>query len=373
MNELAPEDQLRLQVLLNQNLLALRIDEASMKVFGLNPGGEMALKLNPNHKDAPYLKAVREFISSHILGSPGGYPIYLKRWTRMGQMRSESLAQLLLLGEPEAVVAVVHAQGLTDELARRAWWAMPTAENARRMLEKSDVAQGNMGPILAQYLIDYLPFETEAGDSIDSIRLALQPGLINSQTQRQLWQKAAKKTSYYAGFLLSIPSALPEQAAPHGLWEPLRNHLNMTPSPQKNALIDILLCFCSSAGQQFLKIFLIAVDKPQNQEVVYALLKALVSYVNITPENNTPAHNMETLQHQHQSLWVLQRQKLTTLINALPAIEPLLEASVFLSCISENIVNPIFSHSDASGTVMRRKLEPVFAPIKYHCTKLMGA
>ena len=43
----------------------------------------------------------------------------------MGQARDDSLAQLLLLGEPEAVVAAVHAPGLTDELAARAWWAMP--------------------------------------------------------------------------------------------------------------------------------------------------------------------------------------------------------------------------------------------------------
>ena len=53
--------------------------------------------------------------------------MYLQRWTRMGQMRDESLEQLLLLGEPEAVVAVVCAPGLTDELARRAWWAMGNA------------------------------------------------------------------------------------------------------------------------------------------------------------------------------------------------------------------------------------------------------
>jgi hypothetical protein len=53
----------------------------------------------------------------------------------MGQMRDESLEQLLMLGEPEAVVAAVGSPGLTEELARRAWWAMEDAENARRMLE----------------------------------------------------------------------------------------------------------------------------------------------------------------------------------------------------------------------------------------------
>jgi len=43
-------------------------------------------------------------LSSHVLGSPGGYPVFLQRWTRMGQTRDTQLDKLLLLGEPEAVV-----------------------------------------------------------------------------------------------------------------------------------------------------------------------------------------------------------------------------------------------------------------------------
>ena len=79
----------------------------------------------------------------------------------MGQMRDESLEQLLLLGEPEAVVAAVCAAGLTDELARRTWWAMEDSENARRMLTKQAVVEGAMGPVLASYLVEHLAFETE--------------------------------------------------------------------------------------------------------------------------------------------------------------------------------------------------------------------
>ena len=48
----------------------------------------------------------REFLASHVLGSPGGYPVFINRWTRMGQARDENLQRLLMLGEPEAVVAV---------------------------------------------------------------------------------------------------------------------------------------------------------------------------------------------------------------------------------------------------------------------------
>ena len=113
--DLSAEDSLRLNVLLNQDLQAVRIDDSKMIVYGLTEKGEAKVPLNPNCRDEQYIKRVKEVISSHVLGSPGGYPIFLRRWTRMGQTRDESLDRLLQLGEPEAVVAVVHAPGLTDE------------------------------------------------------------------------------------------------------------------------------------------------------------------------------------------------------------------------------------------------------------------
>ena len=105
------------------------------------------------------LRKVREVLSGYVLGSPGGYPVYLKRWSRMGQTRDENLEHLLLLGEPEAVVAVTCASGLSDELARRAWWTCQDPDNARRMLNIPAVVNGSMGPELARFLIEYLPFE----------------------------------------------------------------------------------------------------------------------------------------------------------------------------------------------------------------------
>ena len=121
--DLTPEDALRINVLLAGPVEAIRIDESRMAIHALSGKGEAKIQLNPNCRDESYLRRVRETLSSHVLGSPGGYPVFLKRWTRMGQARDEILESLLKLGEPEAVVAVVNASGITDELARRAWWA----------------------------------------------------------------------------------------------------------------------------------------------------------------------------------------------------------------------------------------------------------
>ncbi|MES9848584.1 MAG: hypothetical protein ABW145_09380 [Candidatus Thiodiazotropha sp.] len=160
--ELTSEDSLRLNVLLANKPQAIRIDESSMTLFGLSERGESRIILNPNCRDDLYLRKVRELLSGHVQGSPGGYPVYLKRWSRMGQTRDDNLEQLLLLGEPEAVVAFTCAKGITDELARRAWWISQDPDNARRMLDNPQIVDGSMGPELARFLLDYLPFETES-------------------------------------------------------------------------------------------------------------------------------------------------------------------------------------------------------------------
>ena len=79
--QLAPEDSLRLNVLLANKPQAIRINESQMTVFGLSEQGEAKVNLNPTCRDEQYIKLVKELISGHVLGSPGGYPVYLQRWT----------------------------------------------------------------------------------------------------------------------------------------------------------------------------------------------------------------------------------------------------------------------------------------------------
>ena len=212
--ELSSEDSFRLNVLLANKPQAIRIDESRLVVYGLvtsYPGaGEAKIQLNPTGRPEPYLRLVRELISGHVLGSPGGYPVYLRRWTRMGQMRDESLEQLLLLGEPEAVVAAVYAPGLSEELARRAWWAMEDADNARCLLANQAVRDGSLGSVLADYLVEYLPFEADPEQAMESVRLVLQPGLLEPQRRADLWRRSARKPAYLVGFLQALPDELPE-------------------------------------------------------------------------------------------------------------------------------------------------------------------
>lgn len=383
--ELSSEDNFRLNVLLANRPLAIRIDEARMAVYGLaassDPGPrdgphpeapyrevpyrEVRVELHPTTRPEQYLRLVKELISGQVLGSPGGYPVYLKRWTRMGQMRDESLAQLLLLGEPEAVVAAVCSPGLTDALARRAWWAMEDAENARRMLGNPAIVAGTMGPELAAYLVDYLPFETEGERIVESVRLVLQPGLIGPEQREDLWRKAARKPAYLVGFLHALPDDLPEPEAPRQ-----RDPASAGRIEDRAALGDpwarALQRVTSGAGQTWLKTVAAVLAKPPSQDIVTAAFDCLRDYFAPLRPEGDPNLPMADLIAEAEAFaesgagadapgeWLAQSPGLVREVAALRV----------LSGLGYGVIRPVLPDPTTLGTLMRRKLAPVLDAVQ---------
>jgi hypothetical protein len=187
-----------------------------MTLWALTPQGEASVPLKPNERSDRYLKRVREQLSGHALGSPGGYPVHLTRWTRQSQagLSNQHLAQLLLIAEEEAVVAVVHSPALTDELARYAWWCMPTIENARLMLMRDVVCQGSMGRTLAEFLVEHLAFlhEDDVG-ILDTVAVMLYSGVLTDAERLAIWKRGSSRNSYYVPFLELQPDNLPSPRA----------------------------------------------------------------------------------------------------------------------------------------------------------------
>jgi hypothetical protein len=362
--ELSAEDTLRLNVLLANKPLAIRIDDAKMVVHGLSEKGEAKIALNPSGRDDIYIKKVKELVSGRLTGSPGGYPVFLKRWTRMGQMRDESLEQLLLLGEPEAVVAAVCSPGLTDELARRAWWVMQDAENARRMLHNPLVVSGQMGPVLATYLLDYLPFETETEAIMESVRLVLQPGLIEKQQQQDLWKKAARKQTYLVGFMAALPNDLPEPAKPHS-WH-RRGVQRLTSLAQAgNAPATLLLAMYSSQGQAFLHTALKVLKKPPTQDVVAACLDCLSQYfILLKPQGGAELALPDILAEAKSYVADAPSADVADCLACMPETALDLQAIRGLSRLGYGVLRPVLRDSSAIGSLMRKKLEPVLDPVQ---------
>lgn len=359
---LSAEDQLRLNVLLASGVDAVRIDEGRMTLYGLKQDNEAEIRLNPNCRDEQYLKQVREMLSGHVLGSPGGYPVFLKRWTRMGQMKEDSLADLLKLGEPEAVMAVVCARGLSDELARLAWWAAPEAEHARRMLESEHVVRGSMGRELAEFLVEFLPFEEDPYAIARSVRLVLQADLISEQQRRSIWEKGARRNVFRIGFLQAMPNELPE---PHPARAEHAQHADTLSalSGQGNPVAQLLERVLASPGQTFIAISEQILKKPANQEVVTALLDAIGDYFRVAWHGEWKEQDINRLLEQAERQCDTPHAELAAVLEAMPALREELRAILVLAQLTEAVAIPVFARSDAIGTVMRKKLDPVTMPI----------
>ena len=64
---------------------------------------------------------------------------------------------------------------------------------------------------------------------------------------------------------------------------------------------------------------------------------------------------------------------LQALLEALPEAENDIHAMLFLAMLAEPILDPVFSRTDAIGTVMRKKLQPVTEPINEQIRILRNA
>lgn len=351
--ELSSADSLRLNVLLRQPLKAIRINEQKMEIIALTDQGESKMVLTPTVQDENYLRMVRQQISSYVLGSPGGYPVYIKRWTRMGQNQSTSADKLLLLGEPEAVTAAVYAPDITAELAELAWWCEQSSEHARELLKKNNIRKHPLGKTLAQHILEFLPFETEGDHIMQSVALILQGDLLDTQAREKLWKQAQRKNAYRAGFLLADAKKHPQ---------PRNQHIHFAQVDQFSHP-DLGLAL-SATGQTFLYFWDQACDKLVDQEVVIALFNRLGQYLNPAEYQLTQFREWHELEAYSQAHF--NKQALAT------DLKHLGQASFKLGQVNETLLNPIFAGSDASGSVMRKQLKPVLTPIREQIQLLLA-
>ncbi len=366
--ELSNEDKLRLNVLLAQKLKAIRINEGSMTLYALTDQGEAKIVFNPTTRDDQYLRMVREFLSLKITGSPGGYPVFLKRWTRMGHA-DNTLEHMLLLGEPEAVIAVVYAPDLSHDIGKRAWWANPTTEVAMRLMEYPAVVEGELGRELADYLMEFLPFEEKQLNIVDMVRLCLQNDQLITEKQLQsLWTRAKRKNPFYVGFLHTDPKQIPLNL------KPSKNHRVI--SEQLQPLVDAdniyakTLCqLLDSDGQKWLETLKLSLKKPVDQDVVISLFSAIGNYFQLPlhtlrlDKRGTRSFEIAT-EYADKVCQTADNDELKQLIEVLHKnYLPQLNAMLVLAQMGEHTLIPVFSGNDSVGTVMRKRLLPLTTPL----------
>lgn len=339
LDQLSSEDALRLAVLLAGEVHAVRIDEGAPALYALTPRGEARVALHPDTRAERYLMRVREVLAGHAMGSPGGYPVHLRRWTRSGHASPKNLEALLRLGEPEAVTAVSLSAYLTDELARRVWWAQPTSDTARAMLGHDAVRRGAMGPVLAQHLLEHLPFEEDPDAAIASVAAVAAAGLLDAPARERLWRAAQHRPHYLIGWLEHAPLTLPP--APAREVPPA-----VAAAAQAGQPLAALLARCASAeGQGFLRALALALEKPPTHDATFRVLDATAAW--FADARDAPA---------------------------LPGVPPELQAAVAtLATTGRAAAEPILGRTTAVGPLMRRHLAPVLQPLLQHLQVLRTA
>lgn len=364
--QLTNEDHLRLNVLMAQ-AEAVRIDESSMRVSGLIGGEDRQVQLHPNCPDYRYLQGVRHLLAEIVLGQPWGFPTFIHRWTRTGTLGSvRDQRALLKLGEPEAVKALAASVDLVPELYGLVWWAQPSADIARTLLAQTEGMTDELGRELATFLVEHLPFETDATAEMEAVSQVLAPGLLEENTLRALWQRRERKPQYRVGFLRAAADRLldPEPAHPvlESLHEPLCEQRRAG-----NAIAGSLHRLLDSPGQTFLREAGRALVSPGDQDIFSAAVNSLGAFVDLPvcpPERDL------------DSLLAAAREKQRTepdaqaLLALDPALEPKIFALLVLGGVSERLFYHLFSRTTATGSLLRRKLGPLTEPIRHQIAEL---
>jgi hypothetical protein len=198
---------------------------------------------------------------------------------------------------------------------------------------------------------------------LESVRLVLQEGLIDESTRNSLWARGQRKNAFYVGFLKMLPDELPEQTLAHPEYENLKTklaELDDAGQPVARQLLRVL----SPAGQAYIKTAATVMKKPANQDVVVALLEAIENYfTTVCPCTPVSSEMNELVEQANQTCADKTVPAINEVIELAPDSEALLKAILALSWVGVHLVNPIFARTDAIGTVMRHKLEPVSVPI----------
>jgi hypothetical protein len=244
------------------------------------------------------------------------------------------------------------------------------------MLERECVVAGQMGRVLAAYLVEYLPFETEAAAMIHSVRLVLQPGLIDDAARRSLWARGKSKSALHIGFMMTTPDHLPEPAAPRADLAQYRPALESL-AASGNACAAKLLQVLDSPGQAFLQVADKALRRPSNQDAAVCLLNAIGAWFRSCQLDAVP-QDMEAIIKTAHATWTAaaagnsEHADLNALAAAVPSLANEVQALLVLSQVDENLLTPIFSRTTAIGTVMSKKMEPVVTPILQQFAALRG-
>jgi hypothetical protein len=92
------------------------------------------------------------------------------------------------------------------------------------------------------------------------------------------------------------------------------------------------------------------------------MLDAIAAYFSSVKPENFTADDIEAISREAEQLCSAD-EEIKAVLEQLPELKDAIRATVILSCLSVKLVNPIFARTDAIGTMMRKKIQPVTTPV----------
>ncbi len=283
----------------------------------------------------------------------------------MGQTSGANLAALLLLGEPEAVVAVAHAA----RAHRRAGAArlVGHADHGDRPLHAGAgrSGPGHDGPGAGGLPGGAHAVRGETPDAnLETIRLVLSRGPGRRRHPGELWAKARRQPYHYIGFLEFLPDELPEDVPARDDHASIARIGRSRPTGNPFAVL-LSRCF-SAAARPFSRRRQKCWRSPSPTTSCTHLFDVIGDYFERCARAMLSRSDVDAMAAAAESRGGLdetQRGDADVLIVALPQSRRRnCEPCALLGSLS-SAVEPVLTRTTAVGPLMRRKLEAVVAPI----------
>jgi hypothetical protein len=159
----------------------------------------------------------------------------------------------------------------------------------------------------------------------------------------------------------TVPEDMPEAAEPHPRHDEISTSLSSL-LDTGNRYADMIVRTFSDKGQRFIKTAVVALRKPADQEVVESLLDAIAAFFRqVRPEHFTVDDINAIADEAKQRCQT--DDEIQKVLQQLPELESVIRAMLILSCLNVKLVNPIFARTDAIGTMMRKKIQPITDPV----------
>jgi hypothetical protein len=241
-------------------------------------------------------------------------------------------------------------------------------ENARRMLERKSVVQGAMGRILADFLVEHLAFETDHLAVVMTIKLILQPGLIETAVRERIWARGTHRNAYRLGFVEAIPDSLPQPRSSRTDLERYADRLARL-AAGGSAPASLLHRLLDHRGQTYLAAIEELLAHPLDKFTSAHLLSVIGDYFGAARIGETET-DIADVTARARSDYATAAGAIAALRETLPEIEEEIVAMLALGHTGEPLATPIIAKTTASGTLLRRKLEPVLHPLLGHIQTL---